>query len=134
MTKHYLLLFSASLFFSAVAVAQVDKGAVTGTLTDPSGAAVAEAKIAVTYPDTGLTRSVNTNASGAYLLVGLPVGHVILDGAKNGFRPIRTEFDLGVGETRTLDFPLQLNTVDTSVEVVAEADLERTSAAVCDDI
>jgi hypothetical protein len=130
MTKHSLCVFSSFVFLSAVAVAQVDKGAVTGTLTDPSGAAVTEAKITVTYPATGLTRSVSTNASGAYLLVGLPVGHVILDGAKDGFRPVRTEFDLGVGETRTLDFPLQISSVDTSVEVVAEADLERTSAAV----
>jgi len=111
-------------------MAQVDKGAVTGILSDPSGATVANATIRVTYRDTGLNRSVTTNAAGAYLLVGLPVGHVILDGAKEGFRPIRTEFDLSVGETRTLNLALQLSTVDTSVEVVAEADLERTSAAI----
>jgi hypothetical protein len=130
MAKHYLCLFSAFLFFSTVSIAQVDKGAVTGTLTDPSGAAVAGAAIGIAYPDTGLTRSVHTNASGAYLLVGLPVGHVILDGTKNGFRPIRTEFDLGVGETRTLDFSLQVSSIDTSVQVVAEVSLERTSAAI----
>jgi len=116
--------------FSGAAIAQVDKGTVTGTLTDPTGATVAEAKVTIRYPETGLTRSAGTNASGAYLLVGLPVGHVVLETEKNGFRPIRSEFDLAVGETRTLNFALQLATVDSSVEVVAEADLDRTSAAV----
>src|SRR5579871_3790130 len=130
MTKRCLAPVSAFFFFAAAAMAQVDKGAVTGILSDPSGATVANATIRVTYRDTGLNRSVTTNAAGAYLLVGLPVGHVILDGAKEGFRPIRTEFDLSVGETRTLNLALQLSTVDTSVEVVAEADLERTSAAI----
>jgi opacity protein-like surface antigen len=116
--------------FSGASMAQVDKGTVTGTLTDPTGATVAEAKVNIRYPETGLTRSAGTNASGAYLLVGLPVGHVLLETEKNGFRPIRSEFDLAVGETRTLNFALQLATVDSSVEVVAEADLDRTSAAV----
>ena len=130
MTRNYLQIFCLFLFCVTGALAQVDKGTVTGTLTDPSGASVANATIRVGYPDTGLTRSVSTNGAGAYLLVGLPVGHLVLEGEKEGLRPIRTEFDLSVGETRTLDFALQLRTVDTTVEVVSEADLERTSAAV----
>jgi hypothetical protein len=128
--KNSSLCVFAVLLFSSAAMAQVDKGTVTGTLTDPAAASVPNAKVTIRYPATGLTRSGETNASGAYLLVGLPVGHVVLETEKSGFRAIRTEFDLAVGETRTLNFALQLATVDSSVEVVAEADLDRTSAAV----
>jgi len=130
MNKHLLCILCASAFLAVPAVAQVDKASVTGTLTDPSGAPVDGAEITVNYPATDLKRSVVTNSSGAFLLVGLPVGHVILEGAKGGFRRVRTEFDLDVGKTRTLDFSMQVSSVDTSVEVIAEADLERTSAAV----
>ncbi len=118
------------LLSSLAALGQVDKAAVTGTLVDPTGATVAGAKITVVYPATGLSRSVETNGSGVYLIVGLPVGHVVVDATAGGFRPVRTEIDLNVGQTRTLDFPLEVTGVDASVEVVAEADLEKSSAAI----
>ena len=130
MKTQLVYLPSLLLLFGLAALGQVDKAAVTGTLTDPSGAAVAAASVSVTYPSTGLKRSVVTNGSGVFLIVGLPVGHVQVDAVKDGFRPLRTELDLNVGETRTLDFPLDLASVDTSVEVVAETDLQRSSAAI----
>ncbi|HEY1949616.1 MAG TPA: carboxypeptidase regulatory-like domain-containing protein [Bryobacteraceae bacterium] len=128
MQSVYLLF--VCLLSGGAAWGQVDKATVTGTLTDPSGATVADAKITIAYPSTGLSRSVSTNGSGAFLIVGLPVGHAAVDAVKAGFRPVHTEIDLNVGETRTLDFPLQVSNVDTTVEVVAEADLERSSAAI----
>ena len=129
MKTQSVCLLSAFLLSSLGALGQVDKAAVTGTLTDPSGATVADAKISVAYPATGLTRSATTNESGVFLIVGLPLGHAVIDAQKPGFRPVRTEMDLNVGETRTLDFPLEVAGVDSTVEVVAEADLQRSSAA-----
>ena len=115
---------------SVFAIAQVDRATVTGTLRDPSGAAVPEAKVKVTYPATGLSRAVVSNGAGAFLINGLPVGHAVIDIEKTGFRQIRSEVDLNVGETKTLDFSLEVAGVDTSVEVVAEADLVKNSAAI----
>jgi hypothetical protein len=99
-------------------------------LTDPSGATIANAKITVAYAATGLNRSATTNSSGLFLIVGLPVGHVSVDAVKDGFRPVHTEIDLDVGETKTLDVPLEIATVGATVEVVAEADLTKNSAAI----
>src|SRR5262245_4203773 len=110
--------------------AQVDRAAVTGTLHDSSGALVTEAKVTVTFPATGLKRTTLSNGSGAFLIAGLPVGHVQVQAEKQGFRTIRAEVDLGVGETKTLDFAFEIATTETTVEVAAEADLARTSAAV----
>jgi hypothetical protein len=124
----------ASLFVCLLAApavfGQVDKATVTGALRDPSGAAVSRATIKVTYADTALSRSVESNASGVFLIAGLPLGHATVNITKDGFRPMRTEIDLMVGETRTLNYALQIASVGASIDVVADADLERASAAV----
>jgi hypothetical protein len=128
--KLQTLCIISAILLSSVASAQLDKASVTGILTDPSGATISDAKITITYPSTALSRSTLTNGSGAFLVVGLPVGHAIIEAVKPGFRSVQTEVDLKVGETRTLDFPLQVAGVDTTVAVVAETDLEKTSAAI----
>ncbi len=130
MKTQSLSLFFALLLSSLTAFGQVDKASITGTLSDPSGASVPAAQITIEYPATGVSRSVTTNASGVFLMVGLPVGHAVVNAAKTGFRPVRTEIDLNVGATRTLNFPLEVLSVDTSVEVVSEDDLQKSSAAI----
>jgi hypothetical protein len=121
----------ALLFLLALAVcdAQVDRATVTGTLLDPSGSVVPDAKVSVRYPNTGLNRSALSNEAGVFLLPGLPLGHTVIEVEKPGFRKIRTETDLSVGQTKTLNFAFEVAAVDSSVEVVAEADLVKTSAA-----
>ena len=122
----FLLVFLTAL----PALAQVDRATVTGTVRDTTGAVVDSVTIAITYPATGLTRSVTSNDRGAYFLTGLPVGTVVLAVERDGFRTIRVDTQLNVGETRTLDFSLDLAGVEASVEVVAKAGLARNSAAV----
>jgi hypothetical protein len=124
--KHSLILWG---LLTLPALAQVDRATITGTLRDPSGAVVSNAKVAITYPATGLHREAAANGSGVFLLAGLPVGHVTLDAGQTGFRTVRVELDLNVGETKTLDIDLEVAGVDSSVEVVAEADLVRDTAA-----
>jgi len=113
-----------------LAQAQIDRATLTGTLHDPAGAAVAGAKVTLTYRDTGVTRSVTSNESGAYLISGLPLGSVVIEAQQSGFRMLRSETKLNVGETLTLDLTFELATVDNSVQVVADVDLERSSAAI----
>ena len=121
-----VLTFAAAL----AAFAQSDRASVTGTLRDPQHSVVVDATVTIRYPDTGLTRPVTTNHAGVYLFAGLPLGHVVIEVAKDGFRGIRTETDLGVGQTKTLDFDLEIASVSSEVEVVAETELVRNSAAV----
>src|SRR5262245_6699321 len=107
---------------------QVDRATLTGTLRDPSGAAVADAKVTARFQATGLTRSVNSTAAGVYLIGGLPIGSASIEIEKDGFRAIHSEVDLNVGQTRTLDFTFEVASLSSSVDVVAEADLVRNSA------
>jgi membrane-associated phospholipid phosphatase len=88
--KHISFLF---VLLALPALAQVDRATITGTLRDPSGAVVTNAKVTITYPATGLHREVTANGSGVFLFPGLPVGHVTLDAVPSGFRPIRVELD-----------------------------------------
>jgi hypothetical protein len=115
---------------SSAVLAQVDRATVTGAVRDPSGSVIAGCAVTLTYPATGQRRSVSSNGSGAYLAAGLPIGHVVLDATKSGFRSIRMETDLNVGETKTLDLALEIASVDTSVQVVGDVELVRDSAAI----
>jgi len=128
--KRLVLAILAVLSLAVGVDAQTFRGTINGTVTDPSGAVVSAAKITVEYPATGLSRTATTNGSGLFLVVGLPVGHVVVDALKDGFRPVHTETDLNVGETQTLDFPLEIATVGSSVDVISEADLVKDSAAI----
>jgi len=120
-----------SLFvLCSAAFAQVDRATVTGTLRDPSGAVVSGGEISLTYPATGVHRVVPSNNAGVFNIPGLPVGHAVIDATGKGFRPVRLETDLSVGETKTVDITLQIASIDTSVQVVAESDLIRDTAAV----
>lgn len=112
------------------AMAQVDRATVTGTLHDPSGAVVGGAQVTVTYPDTGLKRTAPTNGSGNFVIPGLPVGHAVVDATANGFREVRFETDLNVGETKTLNLTFEVASVDSSIQVVAEAELVKDTAAI----
>jgi hypothetical protein len=123
-------ILASAAFLNTPAWAQVDRAAVTGTLHDGTGAVVTDAKVTVIFPATGLRRTTLSNGSGAFLIAGLPVGHVQVQTEKAGFRTVRVDGDLAVGETKTLDFALEIAATETTVEVLAEADLARTSAAV----
>jgi hypothetical protein len=110
--------------------AQVDRATVTGTLRDPTGGVITDASVRVTYPATGLTRSVTSNDQGVYFITGLPVGAVEIRIEKPGLRAIVSETELQVAETRTLNFDLDLEGIETSVDVVTDADLVQNSATV----
>src|SRR6267142_5154389 len=76
-----ILLFSPSFL-----TAQTFRGAIEGTVTDPSGAAVPGAKVTVTSPDTGLTREVETDNIGFYRVPELPLGTYSVTATKSCFR------------------------------------------------
>ena len=58
---------------------------ISGTVTDASGAVVAGAQITATQTDTGVTRSVTSDANGVYSLPSLPLGPYRLEVKKEGF-------------------------------------------------
>jgi len=84
----------------------------------------------VLFAATGLKRSVQTSGGGTYSIPALPLGHCRITVNSAGFETQQVEdVNLEVGETRTLDFHLGIQTAAVSVEVSASSvDLEQGSA------
>src|SRR5207245_5770620 len=107
--------------FSSILLAQVQYGEFTGTVTDPSGAAVPNATVKVTNTATGLLKSVTTGGSGAYTLPELPVGRYRIEVTSAGFKNAQiVSQQLTVGSIQRIDFKLQVGAATEVVEVNAE--------------
>src|SRR5215831_13906563 len=101
---------------SSVCLAQTDRAAVTGAISDPSHSMVPNAKVSLVYPGTGLRRETLSSSAGVFHIGGLPIGECYLEVGAAGFRNIQTKpFVLTVGETRSLDVTLELAAVDSKV-------------------
>ncbi len=76
----------------------------SGTVTDPSGAAVPASTVTAKNVDTGALRGAVTDAGGHYQFLALPVGQYEIRGAKAGFTEVvRTGVFLAVGQSATAD-------------------------------
>jgi len=110
-----------ALLFASFLHAQAT-GSISGTVTDPSGAAVRGAKVTVTVPATGLTREATTGERGDYVVPLLGVADYNVRVELQGFQPNEAhDIVLQVDEHRELDFKLSTATVQTNVEVTASA-------------
>src|SRR6266852_5342813 len=88
MTKPLPTLLLSALLASSALFAQTEIGGATlnGTVLDPTGAAVPNAKLTATNPATGLTRTTQSNEAGLYNFARLPVGAYDLTVEATGFK------------------------------------------------
>lgn len=114
----FCLAVFAVLALTFSAFAQVQNGQFTGTVTDPTGAAIANARITVTNPATQFSTSTSTNSSGNYTVKELPVGNYKITIEAPGFK---TESTMGAtinaGTISHADFKLQIGKTSEVVEV-----------------
>ena len=106
--------------------AQTYRGSVRGTVTDPSGAVVAAAKVTAKNQATGITREGTTNGEGAYVLAELSAGNYEVAIQVSGFQRAVYLAVVRVGSDTTVDVRLVLSGADT-VEVSADAPLVETT-------
>ena len=110
------------VLFCMILPALGQEATIVGTITDPSGSLLPNATITVTNIETGQTRTVATNASGGYVIPGLPVGHYSLKGEAAGFKTMEQNgIALNVGDRVRLDFRMQLGLVEEAITVEAAA-------------
>ncbi len=115
-----LLLSAIFLILAAQALAQ--EATIVGTVTDPSGASVASASIAITNLDTGVSRTVPTSSDGQYVVPGLAIGHYTMRATAAGFKVAeQTGLTLAVGDRQRIDFKLQVGSAQEQVTVEANA-------------
>src|SRR5215467_7567282 len=134
--RHFALrLVSILLTITMLALplaAQVDQVAISGTVTDSSGAAVQGAKIELLSQATGLRRETTTNTTGIYHLPALQIGNYKITISKEGFKSVEfPNVELSVGQPRTIDVRLEVGPISTTVQVTATVEsLNRSSAEV----
>ncbi|MBI5085547.1 MAG: TonB-dependent receptor [Acidobacteria bacterium] len=111
-------------------LAQETRGSITGKVTDPQGAVIPGAAMAVTNIDTNLTQRTKTNQTGYYEVNLLVAGKYTVTAEATGFKKsVRSGVDLDVGGRMDLPFQLQIGQIAETVEVTAEAALLDTTSA-----
>src|SRR5579863_2802608 len=102
--------------------AQVDAGAILGTVTDASGSAVHGATVTLTNEGTSATISAPTGPDGAYKFTPVRIGSYKITVNFQGFETVvRAHVNVNVGENVVADFSLKPGNVTTTVEVTAAA-------------
>src|SRR5712664_3862489 len=110
-----------TLLFMASASGQTFRGGIQGVVTDPNGAVIAGADVTVANPDTGLTRTAQTDDSGSYLFSELPIGTYQITARKSGFHDLTVKsVKVEVSATTRIDITLPVGTNVDVVDVVAQ--------------
>jgi len=106
---------------AAAAFGQLDRGSITGVVTDPTGALVPSARIIIQNTATGAKYETVSNAAGQYTMPNLPAGIYQLTFEAPGFKKlVRAGVELGITSVLRVDAALSLGEVSESVEVTAE--------------
>jgi Carboxypeptidase regulatory-like domain len=122
-----LLVVLSADFAHAQAVANAQ---ISGVVTDPSDASIANARITATQTDTNAVRTVQSGSDGAFVLPGLAIGPYKLQVEANGFTTyVQTGIVLRVGESPAIRVGLKLGAVSEQVVVSSDAALVQTDTA-----
>ncbi len=114
---------------SAVAIAQSDRGTITGTVSDPAGAVVASASIQANQLDTGAMFNTTSTDTGNYTLAQLPVGRYDIVVKVPGFKTfVRNGLVVQVAQTYRVDVTLEVGGTSESVTVTENASLLKTES------
>src|SRR5438552_9269762 len=124
-----VLLLIAALSVST-AFSQLVSATIVGSVTDASGAVVANAKIVLTETNTGVDRAGVANASGNFTYPNLPPGRYRVTVEVPGFKKeVRDGINLEVDSTSRVDLQLSPGSVSETIEVTAEAAALKTDRA-----
>src|SRR6202045_3917121 len=107
-----------SLLLPVTAFSQQTLGGITGTVTDASGATIADTQVTLVADATKLTRSQTTNSGGSYDFVSLPIGAYALTFSHDGFETLVVpSIVVQADRTVTLNVSLKVGAVGSMVTV-----------------
>jgi len=128
----FALLPLIGLFVGSAAWAQIKSGTIVGTVTDPSGAAVAGATVSVVNENTNVATSTVSGESGEFTVPYLAAGSymVVVEKPGSGFtKYVATKIAVTTAQTVKVDVALRLGSVGAAVTVSADAVALQTSNA-----
>ena len=118
-----------SLAIPSFLLAQGTSGRILGRVSDPAGAVLPNAKVALVNEATGVSRDTKTNEGGDYDFVEVPVGTYRLEFDLTGFKKnVRHGVSLDINQVITLNMTMQLGAAQEVVDVTSEAPLVETTS------
>jgi hypothetical protein len=107
-------------FYPCVLRAQSTNASLTGRVTDPSKAAIADARITAINTGTNIQNYTASNSPGEYFLANLPPGSYRIEVEKSGFKKlVRPDVILHVQDALAIDFEMAVGSVSDTVTVQA---------------
>jgi hypothetical protein len=120
-----LFLFS---FACTTASAQAGRGAISGLVTDPTGAIIAGAKVTVESLATGVVQSTVTTSGGLYTFISLNPGVYLVTASREGFKSVALDnVNVSLDHTSALNITLSVGSVTEVVKVTESSSLVDTS-------
>jgi hypothetical protein len=123
------LLLTLLSLLSQAAFAQTDTGAISGTVTDTTGAVISGAAITATNADNGLKLSAVSNPTGGFLILAVPRGNYKVSATASGFAPAAAVVTITVSATQNIPFRLNPAGSFATVEVTEQVPLVNISDA-----
>ncbi len=126
--RSFLLAFllAALCIWSA---AQTTSGRILGRVTDETGASIAKVTVSLVNDDTGVARSAETNATGDYAFVEVPVGSYHIEFSQTGFQKnLRRGIRLDLNQVLTMNTVMKVGGAQEVVDVTSEAPLVDTNS------
>jgi hypothetical protein len=126
---------AARCFFLSTAVATSsllgqDTATIVGTVTDPTGAAVADAQVLLVNVATQFSRSVQTSSTGQYVAPSIPTGSYQITVTKQGFQKlVRNGVELTAASTLNVDLQLKVGNVSETLSVTSTTPLLQSQSA-----
>jgi hypothetical protein len=100
---------------------------IVGTITDPSGAPIKGAQVSATDTLRGTVWNAETNDSGEYNLLRLPISNYVVRVMASGFEKVEhAPFTLVLNQTARVNLQLKVGGASTAVEVIGTAPLLQT--------
>jgi hypothetical protein len=126
---------AAHCFFllSAIATSALlgqDTATIVGTVTDPTGAAVADGQVLLVNLATQFSRSAQTSSTGQYVAPSIPTGSYQITVTKQGFQKlVRSGVELTAASTLNVDLQLKVGNVAETLSVTSTAPLLQSQSA-----
>jgi Carboxypeptidase regulatory-like domain/TonB-dependent Receptor Plug Domain len=110
--------------------AQVDEGAITGTVTDTTGAVVPGASVTLLNIDQGITLQTKTNSSGGYTFSPVRIGNYTVTATAQGFaKTTQKNVHVNVAQVLQVNVEMKLGAASETVEVNTAPPLLQTEEA-----
>ena len=123
LTRRLVGVLILALVIAAPIFGQSERGIISGSVVDPTGAVIPAAKITIINKSTNVTYPGSTNEAGSFVLPNLPPGdYSIKGGQKEGFRTsVLSQITVNAASSVRADITLEVGQTQQTVEVSADA-------------